>query len=74
MPDPFQPAEKTISASRALIGEIKGAGFRTMFVPQSEIGDLENWITAYKWAAENDDIDIIGMSTFPITPVFHSVE
>jgi hypothetical protein len=67
LPDyPFQPAQKTINASNAMIAEVKSSGFQTMFVPQSKVGDLEDWISCYKWAANNDNIDIIGMSILGI--------
>ena len=63
LPDyPNQDPDRTVLAAIALIPEIKAAGFYTMFVPQSKIGYIEDWLQAYKWAAENDDIDIIGMS------------
>jgi hypothetical protein len=63
LPDyPFQPAQVTIDASSAVLDEIKDAGFETMFVPQSETGDLKDWINGYVWAATNPSIDIIGMS------------
>lgn len=63
LPDyPFQPAEKTIQAAEALIPQVVDAGFATFFVPQSQTGDLEDWIAAYTWASDNPNIDIIGMS------------
>lgn len=63
LPDyPYQSAEKTVNASNALIDPVKDAGFQTMFVPQSQKGDVEDWINGYVWAANNPDIDIIGMS------------
>lgn len=67
LPDyPFQPASKTVEASQALIDPVKDAGFKTMFVPQSEKGDVEDWIRSYVWAAETPSIDIIGMSILGI--------
>jgi len=67
LPDyPFQPAEKTIRAALELGPLVQDAGFHTMFVPQSEIGELEDWIGAYNWAAGNPLIDIIGMSILGI--------
>ncbi len=67
LPDyPFKPARRTISASLEVIDEIRIEHFHTMFVPQSEVGNLEDWVNAYTWAAENDDIDIIGMSILGI--------
>lgn len=63
LPDyPFQPAQRTIDATSALLHQVKDAGFQTMCVPQSETGALEDWIEGYKWAATNPSIDIIGMS------------
>ncbi len=67
LPDyPFQPGQVTIDAAKELSNAVKNAGFYTMFAPQSEVGELEDWIATYKWAAENDDIDIIGMSILGI--------
>ena len=63
LPDyPFQKAEVTVNASSALIDPVKDAGFKTMYVPQSETGDIEDWIRGYAWGAQNPSIDIIGMS------------
>ena len=67
LPDyPFQCASKTIGESSKLIGPVKDAGFSTMMVPQSQTGELEDWIDGYKWASDNLDIDIIGMSILGI--------
>jgi hypothetical protein len=67
LPDyPGQRAIVTIRAGGKLSAEFKSEGFSTFFVPQSEVGDLEDWICAYAWAAENPDIDIIGMSILGI--------
>mgnify|MGYP001109758818 CR=1 FL=1 len=67
LPDyPFQPANKTIEAGQKLMQQVKEAGFYTMFAPQSETGNLDDWIAGYEWAAKNDDIDIIGMSILGI--------
>jgi hypothetical protein len=63
LPDyPFQPSSKTVDAAKLLGQQVHDAGFHTMFVPQSRTGDLEDWIASYVWAAENPNIDIIGMS------------
>lgn len=67
LPDyPFQPAARTIEAAEQFIPAFKKEGFKTFFVPQSERGDLEDWIRAYKWAADNPNVDIIGMSILGI--------
>lgn len=67
LPDyPDQPAIKGINAANELIPQIKDAGFKTMFVPQSEAGNWNDWVDAYSWASYNDEIDIIGMSILGI--------
>ena len=67
LPDyPFQPAEVTVQAAEKWAAVIKDAGFRTMFVPQSETGDINGWTSGYVWASGNGDIDIIGMSILGI--------
>jgi hypothetical protein len=59
---PKEPASKTIEAAKKLIPEFKAAGFDTFFVPQSEVGDMVDYINAYEWALNNDDVDLIGVS------------
>jgi len=67
LPDyPGKRSAITCNAAVALLPYLKDEGFKSMFVPQSAIGDLEDWITAYEWAAEHPDIDIIGMSILGI--------
>jgi hypothetical protein len=67
LPDyPFQPASVTIEAAKQWIPMFKGAGFSTAFVPQSETGQLEDWIDAYRWGANNEDIDILCYSILGI--------
>ena len=70
---PNEPAEKGISQAIALAPEIRDAGFGTFFVPQSEIGDLDDLVAAYLWAADNDLIDYIGFSILGI-PNAYGVE
>lgn len=67
LPDyPFEPAAKTIDAAEQWADRVHEAGFKTMFVPQSKTGDLEDWIECYDWASLNEAIDIIGMSILGI--------
>lgn len=67
LPDyPFQPSDVTVKAADKWAPIIKDAGFRTMFVPQGETGDLDGWTRSYVWASGNGDIDIIGMSILGI--------
>lgn len=75
LPDyPFQPAHVTIDAAKEFIPAFKAAGFQTFFVPQSERGDLDDWLQAYMWASENDDIDIIGMSILGIPNAIPNID
>lgn len=68
LPDyPGQNQDKTIQAAIDWAPRFKEAGFKTMFVPQSIVGDTQGWIEAYEWAAiDNELIDIIGMSILGI--------
>lgn len=67
LPDyPFQHRDKTINAAIELGPAVKEAGFDTFYAPQDVVGDMEGFIEAYKWGAETDWIDIIGMSILAI--------
>jgi len=67
LPDyPFQDSSVTILAAEQYIADFKKDGFHTFFVPQSNIGDYSDWTYAYNWAANHQDIDIIGMSILGI--------
>lgn len=67
LPDyPGQYGAKTIAAAEEWAPLIKSEGFKTMFVPQSEVGELEDWLSCYNWASTEPLIDIIGMSILGI--------
>lgn len=67
LPDyPFQSGITTVDAANEFIPLFKEAGFKCMFVPQSKVDDLEDWMYAYSWAAINPHIDAIGMSILGI--------
>lgn len=67
LPDyPGQYYMKTIQAAIDLKRQVKEAGLKTFFAPQSEIGDLNGWIESYRWATIQEDIDMIGMSILAI--------
>ncbi len=75
LPDyPFQPGAKTIEAAIKFTPQFKQEGIATFFVPQSKVGDLEDWVNSYKWAATNPDIDIIGMSILGVPNAIPHVE
>ena len=65
---PKEPWTKTMQAAQKMIPELKAAGFGTFYVPQSEFGDMQGVLQSFKWAIENPDIDLIGVSilTCPI--------
>jgi hypothetical protein len=75
LPDyPFQPSAKTVDAALKFIPLFRKAGLKTFFVPQSQVGDLEDWIHSYTWAAKHPDIDIIGMSILGVPNAIPNVE
>ncbi len=60
-----QPAQLTIDTAKEQGPIFKSAGFKTMFVPQSEKGELEDFIRAFEWAVSDegaDCCDFIAMS------------
>lgn len=59
---PKQPVHHTIEAAKTLIPSFKQAGFDTFFVPQSELGGIDDLINGIEWALNNPDVDLIGMS------------
>lgn len=63
LPDyPSQHFALTVDAAEKWIPKFKKAGFKTFFVPQSDKGDLNGYLQAWKWATDNPDIDLIGCS------------
>lgn len=59
---PKEPSEKTINKAKELIPQFKDAGFQTFFVPQSRVGQIEEFLDCFEWALNNEDIDVIGVS------------
>ena len=67
LPDhPAHPSMVTIDDAKRYAPIFKEAGFGTFFVPQSDIGDLEDLITAFAWAASSPLIDYIGISILAV--------
>lgn len=74
LPDyPGEDSERTIRAAEKYIPLFKSHGFKCMFVPQSRKGEVADWINCYEYAAQNDDIDMIGMSILGIPNAFTHV-
>lgn len=70
---PGEDCEKTINKATELAPQFKKSGLGTFFVPQSEIEDLEGLITSFIWAAQNPEIDYIGVSILAV-PNAYGVE
>lgn len=67
LPDyPGQHSSVTLEAAKEWAPLIKEEGFKTMFVPQSEVGDIDDWISGYLYASNSILVDIIGMSILGI--------
>ena len=63
LPDyPAKDSLKTIDAAKEWLPIIKQDGFDAFFCPQGIKGSLTDWLRGYDFAANNPDIDIIGMS------------
>ena len=72
LPDhPAHPSMVTIDDAKRYAPIFKEAGFGTFFVPQSDIGDLEDLITAFAWAASSPLIDYIGISILAVPNAYN---
>lgn len=70
---PNEPGKKTIDAAIELAPKFREAGFGTFFVPQSVIGDMEDYIATFAWAAASPLVDYIGVSILGV-PNAYGVE
>jgi hypothetical protein len=70
---PNEPGMKTIQAAVQQAPEFKKNGFKTFFVPQSKIGDIEDYISTFAWAASSPLVDYIGVSILGV-PNAYGVE
>ena len=64
---PGEPGDKTIEAAEKTASKYKKAGFQTFFVPQSKVGDFEDYMNCMSWALSSaldpePLIDRIGLS------------
>lgn len=61
---PGEDPSKTIDAAIATGPIYHDAGYKTFFVPQSEVGDLEGYLTCMEWALDEGRqyVDRIGLS------------
>jgi hypothetical protein len=70
---PNEPGSKTIQAAIEQAPEFRKNGFKTFFVPQSRIGDIEDFISTFAWAASSPLVDYIGVSILGV-PNAYGVE
>lgn len=63
---PGEHSSITIQSAERMAPELIDAGFGTFFVPQSLVGDLEDLIYAFSWAANSDLVDYIGVSILAV--------
>jgi hypothetical protein len=70
---PKQHSQRTVYAAKSLIPQFKDEGFDTFFVPQSQLGDMTDYINAIEWALNNESIDLIGLSILG-TPIACGVD
>ena len=67
LPDhPAMPSMVGIDDAKHYAPIFKENGFGTFFVPQSDVGDLEDLITSFAWAASSPLIDYIGISILAV--------
>jgi len=64
---------KTIDKAKEMAPELREAGFGTFFVPHGREGNLNDLIRSFKWAANSDDVDYIGVSILAV-PIAYGVE
>lgn len=68
---PAEKSQKTIDSAINLAPKFKEAGFKTFFVPQSEIGDLDDYISCVDWAVNHPElVDYIGISILGVPNAF----
>lgn len=68
---PGSEGAKTINSAILYAPIFKKEGFKTFFVPQSTIGDLDDYVRTFKWAVDNEDVaDMIGVSILGVPNAF----
>lgn len=70
---PGEHSSKTIMSAINLAPLFRSEGFGTFFVPQSNIGDKEDLISAFDWASTSRHVDYIGVSILGV-PNAYNVE
>ena len=63
---PGESSRKTINKAVEMYPEIRANKFKSFFCPQSEPGDVDDLISAFLWASEATEVDMIGFSILAI--------
>lgn len=71
---PNEHPSKTIEAAEKLGPIFHANGYQTFFVPQSKIGELEDYIAAWEYAATSPNVDFIGNSILGAPNAFGNIE
>jgi hypothetical protein len=71
---PGEESSKTIEAAEQMAPLIKAAGFKTFYVPQSKIGDMDDYLEGFKWGCYSDLVDYIGVSILGVPNAFGNIE
>lgn len=67
LPDfPGVDSNITIDAAIEYAAKFKEVGFKTFFVPQGQMGNIEQWISSFAWASCSPLIDYIGISIIAV--------
>jgi hypothetical protein len=70
---PGESGQRTISAACFMAPQLREAGFGTFFVPQSEIGNIRDYLETCLWASRIHHVDYIGISILGV-PNAYGVE
>jgi hypothetical protein len=71
---PGQHSSVTIAASLDQAPQYRDAGFKTFFVPQSNIGDMKDYMHAFEYAINSPHIDYVGVSILGVPNAFGHIE
>ena len=70
---PGEQSELTVNKAFDMAPELRAAGFKTFFVPQSEIGDFNDYVNCCMFASRSPHVDYIGISILGV-PNAYGVE
>jgi hypothetical protein len=71
---PNEPSQLTIDAAEKLGPIFHDNGYKTFFVPQSRIGDMEDYLSAWEYAVNSPNVDFIGVSILGVPNAYGGIE